>query len=344
MKKLILLAAIAACFATGCGRRTGGSFFLASTTPEVVSSKALESGGLSPADTLARGSLVESAAREDIVKMDDVRYIPIYVGDEIRYVDESLLVPEADSVVLERIIYPKVSVSIIDDTLSSHICDFAGKGSELKVLGYDRVMPDGRVHRYKVRHGKKEGWVFGKYAAVDREQALKRYDAFDGAHGKVRNSFKGGEAMGCEFEPYEKPVFTANRHPSPCNAFYLNINPANLRNIDAYLDLADSTKINAFILDIKDNTCPGYKAEAMQKYSPTNYERAEKGKEELYKTVVDKIHARGYYAIARITCFKDSYYAKDHPDRCILDKRNGQPILMKPLIQRKKRLKFLMLI
>ena len=49
--------------------------------------------------------------------------------------DESIVLPPD----IPQKVYVRTPASIIDDTLSSHICALAGKGDSLKVTGYDTV-------------------------------------------------------------------------------------------------------------------------------------------------------------------------------------------------------------
>jgi hypothetical protein len=276
-----------------------------------------------PANPIVRGTLLKVTSES--VTVDGVKYLHAAAGERKVLVPESCLVSNLRESVRETELFVQTGACVIDDTLSSHIGAFARKGDRLEVLGFDRLMPDGRVHRYNVRLGKTDGWFFGKYAVLSKEEALERFDKFDEAHKAVRNSFKGGEAIGCEFRPYEKPSFADNPMPQPVNAFYLTISPAGLKRIDDYIALADSTSINAFVIDIKDDQCPGYKADAMEKHSPTNYRHAGSTKEALYKETVEKLHAKGYYVIGRITCFKDGYYAEDHTGSAISMKADGKP-------------------
>ena len=113
--------------------------------------------------------------------------------------------------------------------------------------------------------------------------------------------------------------------PEACYSLYLNISPSVIGNIEKYIDFAKKTKINTFVIDIKDNECPGYKAEAMEKYSPTNHRYAGKGKEEMYKNAVKRLHEEGFYVVGRITCFKDSHLVKDHPEVAITERATGKP-------------------
>ncbi len=221
--------------------------------------------------------------------------------------------------------YANVTVSVIDDTLTSHILTQVKKGTALEIL--DSVNEKHTGLRYLVSDGKNEGWIYGKYLSVSKEEAMKEFDLYADKHKAVKNSYKGGEAVDCDFTPYEKPSFGDNEMPQPCNALYLNISPSGLKKIDDYIALADSTLINAFVIDIKDNEAPGFKADAMKTFSPTSYSRAGSTKEELYRQAVEKLHEKGYYVIGRITCFKDNYLAKDHPETCMSSKADGKPYL-----------------
>ena len=82
----------------------------------------------------------------------------------------------------EKEIFVQTAASLIDDTLSSHICDFAKKGRKLEVTGFDKILPDGTVRRYKVKRGESNAWIFGKYTVLTEEEAALRYGEFDEAH------------------------------------------------------------------------------------------------------------------------------------------------------------------
>ena len=317
---------LAALIIPSCSRKGEKEAFAASDSSTVPVFELAGKKELSVTGSIPRGSHLIVLPGKSIRK-DGVTYLPSKMGKSRFYIAESSLVQTLRESVMEKELFVQTSASIVDDTLSSHISGFAKKGNKVQVLDFDKIQPDGRIRRYQVQAGKQQGWIFGKYLVGSAEEAAERFDMFDDAHKAVKNSFKGGEAIGCEFRPYDKPVFADNPMPNPVNAFYLTISPAGLKHIDEYIALADSTKINAFVIDIKDNECPGYKAEAMEKYSPTNYKWAGANKEKLYKEAIDKLHKRGYYVIGRITCFKDSYYAKDHPGSSICEKATGKPFL-----------------
>ena len=321
--------ALALCFAiviAACSSDEVREGYLASDRPDVSIWEFGRKDTLARIGTLPRGTHIRYYS-DKTRKSDGIRYLRARYGRNTFYIDESSICDSLPGAVREKEMYIQTSASVIGDTLTSSISGFARKKERVEILGHDFLLPDGTVNRYHVRSKGARGWVFGKYLVPTAEEAAQRYDEFDDAHRSVKNSFKGGEAAGCEFRPYAKPVFADNPMPDPVNAFYLTISPVGLKHIDEYIALADSTNINAFVIDIKDNECPGYKAEAMEKHSPTNYKWGGAGKEKLYKEAIAKLHEKGYYVIGRITCFKDSYYAKDHPSSSICEKSTGKPFL-----------------
>lgn len=277
-------------------------------------------------ENIVRGHEVQ-ADLNDTRKQDDTTFVAISFYDREFYVDAASLVATRREAVMEQQMFVRTPASIIGDRASSEIVGLADKGTALTVLDYDSLRTDGRVVAYKIKQGKTEGWVYGKYLVFDRATAEKRYKAekYDPIHSAIKNPFGGGAAIGCDFYPTERTEFEGNRMPASCYSLYLNISPAVLSNIESYIALAKSTKINTFVIDIKDNECPGYKAEAMQRYSPTNYARAGANKEKMYANAVRRLHEEGFYVVGRITCFKDSYFVKDHPDAAITERATGLP-------------------
>ena len=285
-----------------------------------------QSGQLMVADTLVRGAELNVVVNGK-KKINDVEYLPVKVGKELRYATLESLVVEPRAVVQERSVFVRTPASIIVDQATSLVGGLAAKGEELAVIDYDSLDTNGRVYKYKVRQGSVEGYVYAKYTVFEKEQALKRYKAeqYDKVHKAVKDSFGGGAAIGCDFYPTERVVFENNKMPEACYSLYLNISPSVIGNIEAYIAFAKQTKINTFVIDIKDNECPGYKAEAMKLYSPTNYARAGSTKEAMYARAVSRLHEEGFYVVGRITCFKDSYLVKDHPEVAITEKATGMP-------------------
>ena len=301
--------------------------YLASATTEVTLYSIDENGVVSETQTMVRGRKVKANYGKG-VKVEKQRYYPIEITrKQYFYAKEQSLVATPKEVVQERVVWVRTPASIITDRETSLIGGQAKKGEKLVVLDFDSLRADGVVNRYKIKQGKLEGYVYGKYLVFSKEEAEKRYKAeqYDKVHKAIKNTFGGGEAFGCDFYPTERVTFPNNKMPEACYSLYLNISPSVIGNIEKYIDFAKQTKINTFVIDIKDNECPGYKAEAMAKYSPTNHRYAGKNKEAMYKNAVKRLHEEGFYVVGRITCFKDSHLVKDHPEVAITEKATGKP-------------------
>ncbi|MBR1962307.1 MAG: hypothetical protein IKA26_05065 [Alistipes sp.] len=328
MKKILFIISLAAAMAVSCGSKDIiEERYLASSTAEVQLYSIDENGVVSEAQNIVRGRAVKANIGKS-VKIEKQKYIPIEITrKQYFYAKEQSLALTAKEVVQEKSVWTRTPASIITDRETSLVGGQAKKGEELVVLDFDSLRADGRVNRYKVRQGKLEGYIYGKYLVFSKEEAERRYKAeqYDKVHKAIKNPFGGGEAIGCDFYPTERVEFANNKMPEACYSLYLNISPAVIGNIEKYIEFAKQTKINTFVIDIKDNECPGYKAEAMAKYSPTNHRYAGKNKEAMYKKAVERLHEEGFYVVGRITCFKDSHLVKDHPEVAITERATGKP-------------------
>lgn len=285
-----------------------------------------DGNALNPAGDFIRGTDV-IAYLDETKDFKNEKYVKIELDGSVFYAPEASLVLKQEDAVKETRVWVRTPATILVDTENSKIAGFADKNTELKVVGYDSLKVDGSVAAYRVRHGDVEGYVYAKYTVFTPEEAALNYmaDQYDPIHSGIRDPFGGGRAIGCDFYPVEKPSFEHNKMPQACYSLYLNSGAYILKNIEAYISLAKQSKINTFVIDIKDNESPGYKAEAMKEYSPTNYARAGADKEELYRKVVNRLHEEGFYVVGRITCFKDSYFVQDNPKCAITEKSSGQP-------------------
>lgn len=299
--------------------------FLASATPETTLYALSEEGEIVEAGNFLRGTEV-TLYPNCSEKSGEVRYYKVLVEGATFYLPEESLSLDRQGAVREEAIWVRTPATLIADLDKSTIAGFADKNAKLTVVGYDSLRHDGTVATYRVNHNGTEGYIYSKYTVFTPEEAALRYkaDLYDPIHKAVKNSFGGGAAIGCDFYPVEKPTFEDNPMPTACYSLYLNSGSGVLRNIESYIALAKESKINTFVIDIKDNESPGYKADAMATYSPTNHKRAG-DKEELYRKVVGRLHEEGFYVVGRITCFKDSYFVKDNPQCAITEKATGEP-------------------
>ena len=265
---------------------------------------------------LPRGTKVQELEK---VQNENETYI------KIKYEDQEYLVKEEnlnEDIVQEKEIYVRTP-SILYENEDGKILSQLKKGDKLEITGYDKLDVTGKVNMYKVKQDGIEGYVYEKYLNQNEQEALKNYDnGYYEIHLSRNDTLGGGDAASLDYYPYEKPIFKDNPMPEEVNALY--INAQSVKNIDEYIEIAKQTKINAFVVDIKDNTSPAYKSEVMKKLSPTNYENAILEIDE-YKAAIKKIKDNNFYAIGRITTFKDDYYAIDNPTDTIYDKRSNEP-------------------
>jgi len=262
---------------------------------------------------LPRGTKVEEL---DSV---DEEYIKIKINEEEYLVKKENL---NENIVLEKEIYIRTP-SILYEDENGKILGQLNKGEKLEIIGYDKIDESGKVNMYKIKYNEQEGFVYEKYLNQNEEEALKNYDnGYYEKHLNRNDLLGGGDAASLDYYPYEKPIFKDNPMPEEVNALYINVDA--LKDIDEYIEIAKNTKINAFVVDIKDNEAPGYKSETMKKISKTNYENAKYTKEE-YKEYIKKIKDNGIYVIGRITTFKDDYYALDNKEDVIFDKSTNEP-------------------
>ena len=265
---------------------------------------------------LPRGTKVQELEK---VQNENETYV------KIKYDDQEYLVKEEnlnEEIVQEKEIYVRTP-SILYENEDGKFLSQLKKGDKLEITGYDKLDVTGKVNMYKVKQDGIEGYVYEKYLNQNEQEALKNYDnGYYETHLSRNDTLGGGDAASLDYYPYEKPVFKDNPMPEEVNALY--INAQSVKNIDEYIEIAKQTKINAFVVDIKDNTSPAYKSEVMKKLSPTNYENAILEIDE-YKSAIKKIKDNNFYAIGRITTFKDDYYAIDNPTDTIYDKRSNEP-------------------
>ena len=262
---------------------------------------------------LPRGTKVEEL---DSV---DEEYIKIKINEEEYLVKKENL---NENIVLEKEIYVRTP-SILYEDENGKILGQLNKGEKLEITGYDKIDESGKVNMYKIKYNEQEGFVYEKYLNQNEEEALKNYDnGYYEKHLSRNDLLGGGDAASLDYYPYEKTIFKNNIMPEEVNALYINVDA--LKDIDEYIEIAKNTRINAFVVDIKDNETPGYKSETMKKLSKTNYENAKYTKEE-YKEYIKRIKDNGIYVIGRITTFKDDYYALDNKEDVIFDKRTNEP-------------------
>ena len=252
--------------------------------------------------------------------------VKITYNDQEYYINKDILVKEYKDVVREDKIYVRTSIDILKSLDDYHLETLVKKGDELQIIGFNELNDKGEVDYYKVKTtDEHEGYVNRKYLVRTLEEANKNYDESGKytIHKGRGNKYGGGDAASLDYYPVEKPTFENNKMPDQVYALYINGGKYIIANVDNYIAYAKETKINAFVVDIKDSGVTGYASPYLKDISPTSYKNAQTSFED-YKNAIKKIKDAGFYVIGRITTFKDDYFIADHKEYAIA--QNGKPL------------------
>lgn len=282
----------------------------------------------------AESNKINEILRGSIVKVDKKKYedenttVEITIDDVLSYINKNNLVESLADVVKEKEIFVRTAASLYESPEDSKINGLSIKGEKLDIIGYDYLNEDGSVNAYKIKKEEVESYIYKKYVVFNEEEALLNYEPskyYDVHKERIdKHSGVGGNGANLDYYPVEKPKFEDNIMPEKVYSLYINGANNILKNIDSYINYAKTTKINAFVVDIKDNEVPAYKSKVFEQNSPTSYKYANNSFED-YKAAISKLKEAGFYVIGRITVFKDSYYVRDNPDVAIVDTRTNKP-------------------
>lgn len=168
------------------------------------------------------------------------------------------------------------------------------------------------VHvKYRKNLKEKDGWILEKYLISDT----------------FKNLPKSWEGMQLNNFP-EKVEFPDNPRVD-VKGVYLTVYSASLdKKLDSLIQLAKETKINAFVIDVKDDggQLLWKMDDSILKYNPKAFSRV------YIKDInafMKKLKDNNIYTIARIVSFKDPVYAKQNPDKAIIEKKTGKPFMNK---------------
>ena len=292
-------------------------YYIASNTNEVNTySYDEETKEMKELSKITRGKKVTS--HDKLKTVEDVNYIEVNEGDNSFFIKEENLTNEKNEVVTEKEKYVRTSVTVYKNEKDSKIASFIKKGNKLEILDYDYIDDLGLVNMYKIKEGEKEGWVYRKYLVDNEEDAQANYNV-NGVYDthkdrKYGYELYGGKATTLDYYPYERVEFENNPLLKVAKSMYLNA--GTISGIDSYLEIAQSSGVNAIVVDIKDGAL-AYPVEIAKEYSPTAYDTAINDFSD-YQNAIKKIKDAGIYAIGRIVVFNDSHYGKDHKDDCIV--------------------------
>ncbi|MDX8336274.1 putative glycoside hydrolase [Candidatus Cetobacterium colombiensis] len=200
---------------------------------------------------------------------------------------------------------------VYKDELQKNKIDTLRKGTKVKIIESKEVERDGKKKSLlKISYRKdlkdKIGWI----SKVDLATTL--------------NEVLPKNWKNLDFETsYPMNNFTNNPRVD-VKGIYLNIYTiGSSKKMERLINLAKTTEINAFVIDVKDdNGVLSFEMEAPKKFGiPVSKNYPIKNIGEFMK----KLKENNIYAIARIVSFKDPTYAKANPDKVIISRDTGKP-------------------
>lgn len=269
--------------------------------------------------SLTRGTEVHYV----LADMDsDGAYVRVVNGETYVLLEKQHLALRYEDAVQVDTVYALRGMSLLDETGAVPGCAVE-KGMALTVTGFDGLDVDGAVLRWRVSCDRGEGYIAADNVRMTEEEALAQYDeTLYQLHASRGDSWGGGDAAGLDYYPVEKGPIPGNDMPDEVRALYLN--GSAVQYADNYLQAAEGSGVNAFVVDIVDGTAVSYASPVMQQYSPSAYAAA-MDTVEGFRANVQKLKDAGYYLIGRITVFNDAHLAADHPEQVICD-LNGTPL------------------
>ena len=269
--------------------------------------------------SLTRGTEVHYV----LADMDsDGAYVRVVNGETYVLLEKQHLALRYEDAVQVDTVYALRGMSLLDETGAVPGCAVE-KGMALTVTGFDGLDADGAVLRWRVSCDRGEGYIAADNVRMTEEEALVQYDeTLYQLHASRGDSWGGGDAAGLDYYPVEKGPIPGNDMPDEVRALYLN--GSAVQYADSYVQAAEGSGVNAFVVDIVDGTAVSYASPAMQQYSPSAYAAA-MDTMEGFRANVQKLKDAGYYLVGRITVFNDAHLAADHPEQVICD-LNGTPL------------------
>ena len=260
--------------------------------------------------TILRGSMVEYQTEED------GRTALFLNGERVYLLDqEARIVADPADIIPTHTLYVRTALNLRDAD-GRLLPAFAEKGAAVEITGYDHLTGDGGVHMYQVKFGGEAGYIAPWYLTEQMPDT-----AVDAVHAGRSDRYGGGGAADLDYHPRDKGLIEGNEMPDECRTLY--IVSWRLDEVEAYLEIAAKSGINAFVVDILDGGSVGYAGDVMAQNCPSAVEAAHNTVEE-YRAAIHKLKDAGYYVIGRITTFNDTYFVQDHPEYAIA-KPSGEP-------------------
>ena len=175
------------------------------------------------------------------------------------------------------------------------------RGSTVQVKGVNSDKSQGQWTH--VIADNRTGWVASQYLVKEKSQLI------------------NGDYSNLDYSAIDKSGFPGNPKRD-IRAVYLTINSANSGNLDRILEQIRGTRVNALVIDVKDDS--GFmlhRSEVAARHAPGGNTR---NQVKDIAAFTKRLHDAGLYLIARVVTFKDPVYSKAHPEHAIVRQGSGE--------------------
>ena len=278
-----------------------------------------------------RGTYIQLESWDPFVSENGDEFYHVYTDGRYGYIRCENISDDRSDILQETQVYVRTTVNLLAEPDSIEVGNLAQKGELLRIVGYDYLLPSGKVNMYEVKLGTEIGWIKSDYVVSSYAEALENWNNEDNVyanHVLRGDTYGGGNAADLDYWPHEKGDFSeeGNVMPVSCYALYVPVMRSTPEDIVSFLELAEGTTINTFVFTIFDDGELAYDSPLIDSYGILDEYAVKNTTEEFMKTV-RMVQDAGYYTVARITSFNDYALAEAFPEWSITDLA-GRPIMV----------------
>ena len=276
-----------------------------------------------------RGTYIEMESWEPFVAEDGTEYYHVYFNGELGYLRCENISDDKSDIIQETQVYVRTTVDLLAEPDGIALGQLAQKGDLLRIVGYDYLTPSGKVNMYEVKLGTEIGWIHADYVVPTYAEALENWNNEANVYNNhvIRgDSYGGGDAATLDYWPHEKGDFAdqGNEMPESVYALYIPASSTSPDKVQTFMDMAEGTAINTFVITIYDESEMAYESPWVGTYGLLDDYTVHNTMEE-FRTAIQMLQDAGYYLVARMTTFSDYVLAKNFPQWSITDLA-GQPM------------------
>lgn len=251
-----------------------------------------------------------------------------YEGKEITISNENLVNTLEESIQVD-VVYPRRLVNLREKKGGKLSDEVVTKGEKVKVVDIDIEDWDentGYINWYKIKKNKKTYYLSGQYVETDKSlvdsnyaQGIQYSTYWDEYYGEGYS--KDAYIDQIDYKPQKVVEYQDNPLRTDINAVHISLENL-INNKDYYINLKDTTRINALVVEVKgDSGAIFYDSQVAKEYL-SNPEKALDSSlislQEL-SNLFEELQDKGFYMIARIVTFKDALFASQNPKESFTD-------------------------